>query len=381
MKIYGKWLDAPSTQTVFDVLQKAGHQVFSVGGCVRNTILGFPVEDVDIATDARPENVLELAHSAGLKAVATGIDHGTVTVISNHIAYEITTFRKDVETYGRHATVAYATDISDDARRRDFTMNALYAHSDGTVIDPLQGLDDLLARQVRFIENANQRIREDYLRILRFFRFHAWYGDPEKGLDSEGLAAVAANVEGLDGLSRERVGAELIKLLSAADPAPSVAALRTTGILHRILPASDDQYLAQLIHLEDMTGTVPNSMRRLACLGGSQPKEYLRLSNAETRQLELLNQGQSLPGRAAELGYRYGKKTGMDIVLLRAALLGQSLNHHIHDELAKGSKAIFPIRARDLMPDYKGPALGAKLCELEKRWIASDFTLNKQSLL
>ncbi|KGM89571.1 tRNA nucleotidyltransferase/poly(A) polymerase [Roseovarius mucosus DSM 17069] len=181
MKVSGAWIEAKATQAVCAMLTGAGYQALFVGGCVRNALLGAPVGDIDIATDARPEMVVELAEGAGLKPVPTGIEHGTITVVSGHIGHEVTTFRKDVQSFGRHAVVAFADDLHTDARRRDFTMNALYARPDGDVVDPLGGLEDLRARRVRFIEDADQRIREDYLRILRFFRFHAWYGDPEGG--------------------------------------------------------------------------------------------------------------------------------------------------------------------------------------------------------
>ena len=198
MKISGDWLTRAETQAVCAMLTAGGYQVLLVGGCVRNALLGAPVADVDIATDAPPQIVSDLAENAGLKAVPTGINHGTVTIIAGGIPHEVTTFRRDVETFGRHAKVAFSTRLNDDAARRDFTMNALYARPDGTVLDPLNGLPDLVARRVRFVGDPEQRIGEDYLRILRFFRFHAWYGDPAGGLDPDGLAACAANAEYID---------------------------------------------------------------------------------------------------------------------------------------------------------------------------------------
>ena len=238
MQISGDWLTNPATQAVCAALTGAGAQALFVGGCVRNALLGLPVADIDIATDAPPDRVITLCNAAGLRVVPTGIEHGTVTVLSGDIAHEVTTFRRDVTTDGRRATVAFATDITTDAARRDFTMNALYARPNGTVVDPLGGLPDLLARRVIFVGDATARIREDYLRILRFFRFHAWYADPNAGIDAEGLAACAALADGLRQLSRERVSAEMIKLLGAPDPAPAVAAMAQAGILARILPGA-----------------------------------------------------------------------------------------------------------------------------------------------
>lgn len=359
----------------------AGYQALFVGGCVRNTLLGAPVGDIDIATDALPGQVMELASSAGLKPVPTGIDHGTITVVSGHIPHEVTTFREDIETFGRHANVAFGGDIIADARRRDFTMNALYARPDGTVLDPLGGLDDLKARHVRFIEDPAKRIQEDYLRILRFFRFHAWYGDPDGGLDGDGLAACAMHLDGLAGLSRERVGGEMRKLLGAPDPAPSVAAMRTAGVLSSVLPGADDRALGPLAHLESVTDTAPDAIRRLAALGGEDVANRLRLSKAETRRLAQLHEAATGTMGASELGYRHGASDGLDILLLRAALFEQPLAPGAKDDLAQGAAARFPVKAVDLMPDFSGAALGARLAELEQRWIVSGFRLGRDDLV
>jgi poly(A) polymerase len=381
MKLSGDWVTAPATQAVCAALTKAGHQALFVGGCVRNALLGVPVGDIDIATDALPQAVMQLATDAGLKPVPTGIDHGTVTVVSEGKPHEVTTFREDVDTFGRHAQVAFGTDLHADARRRDFTMNALYARPDGTVIDPLGGIDDLIARRVRFIGDGATRIKEDYLRILRFFRFHACYGDAGAGLDPDALAACAAHLDGLAGLSRERVGAEMRKLLAAPDPAPAVAAMQRAGVLSAILPGADARPLAPLIHLESETNTAPSALRRLAALGGEDTPGRLRLSRTEARRLTLLRDGASSAMPPAEIGYRYGATDGMDMLLLRAALLDTPLDPIASDILERGANAKFPVKPADLMPDYTGPALGQKLQELEDRWIASGFTLSREELL
>jgi len=288
MRIGGDWIDDPALQRVLALLGDGGHQALLVGGCVRNDLLGAPVSDMDIATDARPGRVIALAEQGGIKAVPTGVEHGTVTLVLNGAPFEITTFRRDIDTDGRRATVAFADDVEQDARRRDFTMNALYARADGTVIDPLGSLPDLSARRVRFIDDPAQRIAEDYLRILRFFRFHAWYGDADAGMDAEALAAIAAHLEGLAHLSRERVGAEIRKLLAAPDPAPSVAAMRAAGVLGVVLPGADDTALAPLVHLEGQAGIAPDAIRRLASLGGQDVVDRLRLSKADARHLQVL---------------------------------------------------------------------------------------------
>ncbi|MFW8633875.1 CCA tRNA nucleotidyltransferase [Cribrihabitans pelagius] len=379
MRISQPWLHDPATQAVCAALTAEGAQALFVGGCVRNALLGAPVSDMDIATDAHPETVLELAAKAGIKAVPTGIEHGTVTLIKSGIPHEITTFRKDVATDGRRAVVAFASGIAEDARRRDFTMNALYARPDGTVVDPLGGMADLQARRVRFIGTAEHRIREDYLRSLRYFRFHSWYGDAAQGFDADALAAIAANLDGLETLSRERVGSEMLKLLAAPDPAPSVAAMRQAGVLAQILPGTDDRALAPLIHLE---GTrPPSALRRLAALGGEDMQEALRLSKAQGRELTRLRDAATGTMGAAELGYRLGAAAAQDSLLLRAALLEQPPSPGLETEIARGAAAKFPLTARDLMPALKGPALGKALKKLEAEWIASGFTLGRDELL
>jgi poly(A) polymerase len=381
MKLSGDWIDSGATQAVLTALTGAGYRVFFVGGCVRNAIMGVPVGDIDMATDAPPDAVMHLAQKAGLKPVPTGIDHGTITVVSDGKPHEVTTFREDVDTFGRHAEVAFGSDLEADARRRDFTMNALYARPDGTVIDPLGGMGDLQARHVRFIGDAGARIAEDYLRILRFFRFHAQYGDPAAGLDSDALAACAANLDGLSRLSRERVGAEMRKLLGAPDPAPAVAAMQAAGVLGAILPGADAAALAPLVHLEARIAARPDAMRRLAALGGDDVVARLRLSRAEARRLAQLREAGSSTMGAGELGYRYGPDPGRDALLLRASRSSHALDPDEIKALDRGAGAKFPVKANDLKPAYTGPALGRRLRELEARWIASDFTLTRADLL
>lgn len=364
MKVTGDWLT--TARPVCDAL--APHRALFVGGCVRNALLGVPVSDIDIATDARPERVRDLAEAAGFRTIPTGIEHGTVTIIANGVPHEVTTFRRDVETDGRRATVAFSTDVAEDAARRDFTMNALYADASGTVIDPLGGLPDLRAHHVRFVGDPEARIREDYLRILRFFRFHAIYG---RDLDADGLAACAANADGIESLSRERVGAEMKKLLAARDPAPSVAAMAHAGVLGRVLPGSDARALPVLVHLETLS---PDPIRRLAVLGGEAD---LRLSRSEAARLTLIRRA-ALEGNILETAWRHGADIARDAALVRAALMESSPETEGIDAAAA---ARFPVTAADLMPALSGAALGARLKEIEARWIASGFSLSREDLL
>ncbi|MEM7189930.1 MAG: CCA tRNA nucleotidyltransferase, partial [Pseudomonadota bacterium] len=258
MRLDAEWLTAPASVAVMSALGDA----YFVGGCVRNQILGHPVADIDIATPLAPEEAGELLAAAGIRVVPTGLQHGTQTAVVAGQGVEVTTFRRDIETDGRHAKVIFTTEIAEDASRRDFTMNALYAEADGTVVDPISGLEDTIAGRLRFIGDAEDRIREDYLRILRFFRFQALYG--RQSIDADGLAACAALADGLDQLARERVGWEMRKLLGAPDPAPAVASMAAAGILRRVLPGADAVFLAQLVHIEQSAGADPDWLTRLA---------------------------------------------------------------------------------------------------------------------
>lgn len=375
-RISAAWLQSAAAQQVIALLRGGGHQAYFVGGCVRNALLNVWATDLDIATDARPDTVLALAEKAGLKAIPTGLEHGTVTVIADGTPFEITTFRKDIDTDGRHAKVAFTDDLTEDARRRDFTMNALYAGHDGTVTDPLGGLPDLQAGKLRFIDDAAQRIREDYLRILRFFRFHAWYADPAGGFDPEGLGACAALAHGLTGISKERIGAEMLKLLAAPDPGPSLGAMQQSGVLVQVLPGSDPKaaYLVIASHPID-------PILRLAALGGEAPAEHLRLSKSDARRIELLRDAATSAQTPGALGYRLGAVDAVAALHLRAAFFEQPVDLGDCSKAEESATHSFPIQAADLMPAYEGAALGKRLKELEEAWITSDFTLNKSDLM
>lgn len=379
MRIEGAWLARPATRAVTGMLTAAGHRALFVGGCVRNALLGAEVADVDIATDAPPERVAALAAAAGLHAVPTGVEHGTVTVIAEGIPHEVTTFRRDVATDGRRAVVAYTTDVAEDAARRDFTMNALYATPEGVLVDPLGGLPDLLARRVRFVGAAAARIAEDYLRILRFFRFHAWYADPALGIDPEGLAACTALAGGLGRLSRERVTGELRRLLAARDPAPALAAMEAAGVLAHVLPGAGAGAIPALVRLEGPR--LPDWRRRLAALGGEDPAAALRLSRAEAAHLARLRAAAEGAAGAGELAFRHGPRFAEDVMLLRAARAGAALPEGWAEEAARGAEAVLPLRAADLAPRFRGAALGAALKAAEARFIASGFRATREELL
>ncbi|MEL7348672.1 MAG: CCA tRNA nucleotidyltransferase [Pseudomonadota bacterium] len=383
-----------STPGLSQVLAALDGAALLVGGVVRNAMLGAPVADIDLATPVPPSTVATMIEAAGLKAVPTGIEHGTVTAVAEKTGFEITTFRADVATDGRRATVRYTEDVAEDASRRDFTINAFYADAEGRVIDPLGGRGDLAERRIRFIGDPAARIREDYLRILRFFRFTAWYGPPAAepdtpGIDAEGLAAAAELAEGIDQLARERIGHEIRRLLAAPDPAPAVAAMAASGVLMRCLPGAMPAALAPLVHLEGEAGRSHDWLVRLAAIAGgiAAPDlvEALRLSRPETRRLEAILAARDAPAGVA--AYRHGAAAAWAGMLLTAA--SQAMADRPPDlagaatDIDKGAAARFPLTAGDLMKAgaTPGPDLGAALATLEVSWIDSGFTLDKSALL
>jgi poly(A) polymerase len=379
MRIAPEWLAAPPLQRLMRALGGGGFSCYVVGGAVRNTLMGLPVADIDLASSATPESVTNIAQNAGFRVVPTGVDHGTVTVVADGAAYEVTTFRRDQATDGRHATVAFTTDLAQDAARRDFTINALYCDADGAVIDPMGGLPDISARRVRFVGNPADRIAEDYLRILRLFRFTAQYGNPDLGFDPDTLAACAAQADGIDHLSKERIGQEMRKLLAARDPAPALAAMSATGVLMRVLAGADHRFIAPLVHIEG--GTARGWILRLALLGGQDVVAALRLSRAELAQLAAIQDGLADNLTAAALGWRHGALLGGDILHGRAALLGQELPANWQAELQRGAVATCPITAADYMLRLKGPDLGRAIKDATEAWLRSDLHANRDDLL
>ncbi len=376
-RIAATWLADPALRAVTGMLTGAGHRALLVGGCVRNALLDQPISDIDIATDALPDRVGELAARAGLKPVPTGIDHGTVTVISGGRPFEVTTFRRDVETDGRRAVVAFTDRLQDDAERRDFTMNALYAQPDGTVLDPVDGLPDLVARRLRFVGRPEDRIREDYLRILRFFRFHAWYGAPGAA-DRDGLRACARLAGGLVQISKERIGAEMKKLLAAPDPAEAVALMRDADVLARVLPGTSGD-LGDLLTVEAEQGVSPAWPRRLAFLRADDPADALRLSRAEAKTQAALREALNAEWSLAEAGYRL-PDLAEDYALIRAAR-GQALPTDWRAQLRHAAGAALPVSAADLAPGLQGSGLGRGLKAAEAAWIASRFAAGKDKLI
>ena len=319
--VTGAWLHSAAIKEVFDLLESAGHRVYAVGGCVRNDLLGTRIDDIDMATSAHPDDVMALAQMASLKAIPTGRDHGTITVVSHETAFEITTFRRDVSTDGRHAVVSFSDRPADDAQRRDFTMNALYADRYGQVLDFVGGLADLRARRIRFIGDASRRIAEDYLRILRYFRFLAWYGDPAAGVEPDALAPLTAHLDGLGALSKERGTKEILRLFSAPSPGFSVAAMERCGVAMAVLGPTDLASLQRYLHWEEAIQIAPDALARLSAFSGRRVVERLRLTKAQSKQVTGLLEAVEASYGTAEMGYRLGVEQGAQAALLSAAIL------------------------------------------------------------
>ncbi|MGQ9371869.1 CCA tRNA nucleotidyltransferase [Azospirillum sp. ST 5-10] len=393
------WMTAPETRAVLDALRAGGIDARFVGGCVRDAWLGRPVKDIDVATHAPPDRVMAALTAAGLTAVPTGIAHGTVTAVVNRQHYEITTLRRDVETFGRHARVEFTDDWKEDAARRDLTMNALSCTPDGDVYDPFGGLADMAAGRVRFVGSARQRIREDVLRLLRFFRFHAHYG--RGAADAEALAAAAELAPLLPALSGERVHGELFRLLTAPDPAAVWRLMAGRGIIGHLLPATVGAgRLDRAVLLQRVLGEPPDPLLRLgAALDGGQEAalavaDRLRLSNAERNRLVNLAEPRVAvppggdPAAWRRALYRLGDPVRRRDLVRRAAVLapGPLPLDAVRAALAAVAELDglrFPVAGRDLMAlgVPPGPRMGALLRQVEAWWIAADFRPDRAALL
>jgi len=397
--VQGGWLVANETKKVMAVLEAArpGGSRF-VGGCVRNTLMDQPVDDIDIATQLLPDQVVDAAKAAGLAAVPTGIEHGTVTLVCNHTPFEVTTLRRDVSTDGRRATVAFTEDWNEDAQRRDFRLNALYADADGAVHDPTGGgVEDAKAGRIIFIGEAEARIREDYLRILRFFRFSAWYG---KGpLDARGLAACAALQDGLDTLSAERVWKELKKLCAAPAPNEALKAMNASGILARAAPEAcnlsrtlklaqiDDEFLLPadgllrieaLLKDEEAARGLAKRMKasndergRLVSALGHAPRIVSYMSMREVRRALYALGRQTFDDRVR---LAWAEDTGGRTAPQWRALLALSAGWVRPQLDLTGDEVV----AAGVQP---GPKVGAVMREVEAWWIDSDFPDDKLSIV
>ncbi|ENR68151.1 CCA tRNA nucleotidyltransferase [Brucella abortus] len=409
INISGKadWLNAKPLQALFTALNRDGGEARAVGGAVRNTLLGTGVSDVDLATTHLPEETVRLASEAGFKPVPTGMEHGTITVVVQGYPFEVTTLRRDIETNGRHAKVAFGTDWKADAERRDFTINALYVTADGTVIDQVGGLADIETRTLRFIGDAEQRIREDYLRILRFFRFFAWYGSGRP--EAEGLRASARLKDGIAQLSAERIWSEMKKLLGAPDPSRALLWMRQAGVLNLVLPESEKwgiDAIHGLVRTQSDLGWQADPLLRLESLVPpdavrmEELGKRMKMSNAERARLEAWARADAVKPGLSEQAlkkaiYRGSKQALLDRIRLAYAAARQEAVGSDEAMIRAGGVArlldaaehydapVFPITGGDLLARgiEKGPGLGETLRSLETLWIDSCFSLDREALL
>lgn len=384
------WMDHTGVMDVMDTLCRDGGDARFVGGVVRDALLKRPIKDIDVATTLLPEEVLQRLRQGSIKAIPTGIDHGTVTAVAQGKPIEITTLRHDLETDGRRAKVAFTTEWQADAARRDFTMNALYVDRSGQVYDYFGGLDDARKGRVRFIGNAEARIKEDALRILRFFRFQAVLG--KAPIDEAGLQACIARKMSLKGLSRERIRDELFKLLTAQDPLPVFELMLHHGILDGVVPEGRDlNALKSLVSVEQALGIGDALRRHVALL----PKDInviwdvckrLKLSNKEIKRAKsMVGNDIHVHGSIADPDakaalYYLGKEVFIDRLLLNGAGCDVSAVYQLGNTWVAPH---FPVTGRDLM-SYglaEGPDVGFVLRKLEKKWVNSGFKLSRDQLL
>lgn len=390
------WIKSGAGARVLSLLNGDGEEARVVGGAVRNALLDIPAGDIDIATTALPNEVIRRARAAGIKCVPTGVEHGTVTLVIDAQPFEVTTLREDTETFGRKAKVAFGRDWAGDARRRDFTINALSVGLDGVVHDYVGGLADIAARRVRFIGDPRQRIEEDYLRILRFFRIHAAFGAGE--VDRAGYLACIAGRAGLATLSAERVRMEMLKLLVADGAIGAVVAMAEAGLLQSIFGGvAYTGPFAAMIAAERQLGLNADAIRRLAAVAVAVTEDRkrvvtrLRLSNAEARRLDLMgHRWWRLAGmdqtRAKRRLYRLGAEAYRDRLLLAWARVGGDTDAARWRELAtlpqRWSAPAFPLKAADFVARgiAEGPLLGHVLTLAEDAWLAADFPLDQAAL-
>lgn len=379
-----------------EALSANGGAARFVGGCVRNALLGAPVEDIDIATPLTPDEVTRRLLAAGMQAVPTGIEHGTITAVTNKKPFEITTLRRDVSTDGRRATVAFSTDWAEDAQRRDFTMNALYADQAGQVFDLIGGIADLQARRVRFIGDASRRIAEDFLRILRLFRFHAWYGKGE--IDADGLTACAAARAQIKTLSGERIQKEMLKLMGAEHPIPVLRAMAASGVLGEVLPGElKFARFQRLCEIDADTFFAADGLLRLGALLGDGPQASeiaarWRLSNDDRDRLSgMLGEPTKIVPYLSILEvrralYRFGVPRFKDWVRLRWAEDPKASNVYQWRALLALAESwvrpVLPVTGANVLAAGvpHGPLVGKVLAEVEAWWIDADFTDDPFSL-
>lgn len=389
------WLNLPALQRLFTLFDGEGAILRLVGGSVRDGLLGLPVNDMDFAIDHPPEWVMEILQKNHIKAIPTGIDHGTITAVIDKHPYQITTLRMDIKTFGRHAQVAFTDDWLQDALRRDFTINAIYADKNGHLFDPVGGIEDLKNHRVRFIGFPSQRIKEDYLRILRFFRFSARFG--HEPYDQEGLEACKAYAPHLLHLTRERVTDEFLKILELPNPLYALEEMNQTTVMSYILQPQTGKDLKALVNLEETSIKASSGVVRLAAFHPhlEEVNAHLRLSKRQTATLEFLMKNhepielESFKRQA----YQWGKKETFDLALLQTAhrvasgelslKIASDFLNHLYKDFAPWIPPSFPLKGEDLLFKgiTQGKEIGSLLKKVKKWWIAHDLAPDRNACL
>jgi poly(A) polymerase len=378
------WLHEPRLRQVMAAILNAGEDVRVAGGAVRNALLGVPINDVDLATTMVPQDVMRVAKAAGFGVHPTGLEHGTITVVNGHRAFEVTTLRRDVETDGRRAVVAFTRDFAEDAQRRDFTMNALYCSMSGEIYDFTNGYADILKRRVRFVGKAETRIKEDYLRILRLFRFHAAYG--VGACDRVGLLAATKLRAGLKKISAERISQEMKKLVVALRAVPALQVMAKAGILKLVFPHTDEFRVVGRLPLDPILRLYVMAKRP------RELKERLRLSNAEGDRIEELMSAPKIAGSISErdaraLIYKIGKQGFGDVTWVSQARSKAKMDDARWRSLRNLAEAwaipSLPVSGQDLVSAgvKPGPGLGQQLRRIEDYWVARDFKPDRTELM
>ena len=384
-----EWANSYGFRKLFTVLSKNQGNVFCVGGCVRDLILGHNTNraevDIDIATDVTPDKVKNLLQESGFKVLSSAIEYGTITAIIDGQSFQITTFRSDVKSDGRRAKVRFSKSLKKDAERRDFTMNALYMNMEGEVCDPLSGWEDLISGNVRFIGDPEVRIKEDYLRILRYFRFVSLYDKSGKSLDQRALSACAAAKLKLKHISKERIWMECKKILSSQEPLNAIRAMEITGVLAEIFPKSDVQNLEKFLQFEKKFGFTINEIYRLLALNSKNLANWKNIIQLTKKDWKLVNVSLTAAEDTAGFrvkGYKYGYNSSAAALAIFDDNQLKNIKKKDLDEILYGSKKKFPLNSDDFLKIFEpSKSYGQELKKIKSIWFGSNLELERADLL
>ena len=379
------WLFKKDIQKIFEVFLSKTQKFYVVGGSVRNSILSTSISDVDFATNLKPQKIIETANENNIKVVTLSLKHGTMIIVLNNKKYHISSFRKDILCDGRHALVEFTNNIKDDASRRDFTINSLYLTKDGKIIDPLNSIEDVEKRKIKFIGNSDLRIKEDYLRILRFFRFSALYSNENYNFDKDALKACFENRTGLLTISKERIFEEFKKIILSPDPAKVLQQMHKFQILQIILNNYDLSNLSVLVKNEKKFFKKENFYLRFLFLNFKnifKIESYFPLTKHHKKVIIMFRKFLQKKISFEEIGYRYGARFGLIFLIVQESIIGKVVKKDDYYKVIYGSKQIFPIRGEDLLKNnIKLDHVRKKMNSLEEIWINSKYSFSKEDLL